>query len=268
MSQGAEENPAEVYERYLVPALFRPLAAELIGRAAPQPGDRVLDVACGTGAVARQLPPLVGTDGTVVGLDFSPAMLDVAHSLPPSNPPIDWRLGSADAIPAPDASFDLVFCQQGLQFFPDRAAALREMRRVLAPGGRVVLSVSRGLEHQPVYAALNAAMERRLGSRAMAAPFALGDADELRALLDGAGFRDTTVDPLVRTVRFPSPAQFVRLSVLGAAAAVPDLARMDAASRGTLVDAIQGEVDDVLRPFTKDGALAFPMRANVAVAVA
>lgn len=267
MAQPGGDNPAEIYERYLVPALFLPLAEELLRRAMPRPRERVLDLACGTGAVARQVAPRVGAAGTVVGLDVSPAMLDVARSLPaPPGPPIDWREGSALALPFPDAAFDLVLCQQGLQLFPDRPAAAREMRRVLAPGGRVVLSVSRGLEHQPIYAALNEAMERHLGSRAMAAPFSLGDAEELRALLTGAGFRDAAVEPLVRTVRFPSPAQFVRLSVLGAAAAVPELGCMDATARDSLIDAIRGDADEALRPYTNGDALAFPLRANVATA--
>jgi ubiquinone/menaquinone biosynthesis C-methylase UbiE len=266
MAQPVGGDPAEVYERYLVPALFLPWAEELLRRAAPQPGERVLDVACGTGAVTRQVPPLVGATGTVVGLDLSPAMLDVARALPaPPGPTIAWREGSAVALPFPDAAFDLVLCQQGLQFFPDRPRALREMRRVLAPGGRVVLSVSRGLERQPVYAALNAAIERRLGVPAMAAPFSLGDATELGALLRAAGFRNATVEPVVRTVRFPSPQRFVRLSVLGAAA-VPALGEMDAAARETLVEAVRGDTADALRPYEDGDALAFPLAVNVAEA--
>lgn len=221
-------NPAEVYERYLVPALFLPWGKELLRRAKPLPGERVLDLACGTGAVARQASPLVGTTGFVVGLDLSDAMLKVARSTAaPGGSPIVWQQGSAVALPFADASFDLVLCQQGLQFFPDRPAAVRQMHRVLTPSGRVVLSVSRGLEHQPIYVALNAAIERHLGVAAMAAPFSLGDAEELRALLVGAGFLETVIESMVRTVRFPSPQQFVRLSVLGAAAAVPDLGRME-----------------------------------------
>lgn len=135
MSQGAAENPAEAYERYLVPAIFLPSGEDLIRRAAPVGEERVL-VACGTGAVARQVAPLVGTGGMVVGLDLSPAMLAVARGLPvPGGAAIEWREGSAGALPFPEGSFDLVLCQQGLQFFPDRAAALRDMRRVLRPGG-------------------------------------------------------------------------------------------------------------------------------------
>ena len=261
------ENPAEVYERYLVPVLFLPWAEELLRRAAPKQGERVLDVACGTGAVARQAAPLVGTTGLVVGLDVSPAMLAVARSLPePDGARIAWRHGSVEALPVEDAAVDVVLCQEGLQFFPDRAAALGELRRVLGPGGRLVLSVSRGLDHQPVYAALNAAIERHLGVPAMAAPFAFGDADALRALLDEAGFRTVAVEPVVRTARFPSPERFVRLSILGAAAAVPALGRMDDAARDALVGEIREELEPVLRAFTDGDSLAFPLARHVAVA--
>lgn len=260
-------NPAEVYQRYLVPALFQPGAEELLRRAAPRPGERVLDLACGTGVVARQVVPLIESTGTVAGLDLSPVMLAMARSLPvPEGAAITWQEGSATALPFPDTSIDLVLCQQGLQFFPDRLAAAGEMRRVLAPDGRMALSVSQGLERQPIYAALNAAMERHLGSAAMAAPFSLGDAKELRSLLTKAGFRNVVVDPVVWTVRFPSPAQFVRLSVLGAAAAVPDLARMDEAAREALVTAIHDDANEVLRVYTDGDALAFPLAWTLAMA--
>ena len=100
----------------------------------------------------------------------------------------------------------------------------------------------------------------------MAAPFSLGDAEDLRALLTGAGFRDVTIELLVRTARFRSSAQFVRLSVLGAAAAVPELARMDAMARDSLIDAVRGDVDQALRSCTDGTALTFPLQANVAAA--
>jgi SAM-dependent methyltransferase len=227
----------------------------------------VLDVACGTGVIARQAAPLVGLTGHVTGLDVSQAMLDVARSLPaPEGAAIAWQEGSAEALPFPDAAFDLVLCQQGLQFFPDRAAAVREMRRVLAPGGRIGISVWRGLAHQPVDAALDEAIARHLGVQAMAAPFALGDAEELRALLVGAGFRNVTIEPVERVVRFPSPELFVRLAVLGSAAVLPALAQMDETARGALIDAVQTDMLSTLRIYQDGDALAFPRTAHVAVA--
>jgi ubiquinone/menaquinone biosynthesis C-methylase UbiE len=130
-----------------------------------QPGERALDVACGTGSVARHVAPLVGAAGQVVGLDISPAMLAVARALPASaGAPIAWQEGNAIRLDLPDDAFELVLCQQGLQFFPDRAAALREMRRVLTAGGRVAISVWQALQRHPVYAALFHATARHLGT--------------------------------------------------------------------------------------------------------
>jgi SAM-dependent methyltransferase len=119
-------SAAEIYKRHMVPAIFGPWAEDLVACAAPQPGERVLDVACGTGVVARLVAQRVGPAGQVVGLDLNPGMLTVARALPPSQGAmIAWREGNASAIPLADAAFDLVLCQQGLQFFPDRPAALR-----------------------------------------------------------------------------------------------------------------------------------------------
>ena len=153
----------ELYERYIVPAVTALWAADLVEWAAPGPGERVLDVACGTGVVARLAAEGVGA-GRVVGLDINAGMLAVARSLPPrAGLPIEWHEGSALSMPFPDAAFDLVLCQLGLQFFPDRPAALREMRRVLSPSGRLGLSVYSSIEHDPVAYALADALDRHLG---------------------------------------------------------------------------------------------------------
>jgi ubiquinone/menaquinone biosynthesis C-methylase UbiE len=123
--------------------ILRPWAQLLVDAAAVAKGERVLDLACGTGLVARVAAQRVGPKGHVIGIDLNPAMIGVAQSLPPAD--IEWREGSALAIPLPDESVVVVLCQQGLQFFPDKALALREMQRVLVRGGRVALSVwSRG----------------------------------------------------------------------------------------------------------------------------
>lgn len=123
----------------------------LLEYAAPQPGERALDLACGTGSVARHVAPLVGAEGKVVALDINPEMLAVGRALPaPEGATIEWQEGNAIALALPDGSFDLVLCQQGLQFFSDRAASLREMRRVLTDGERVVLSVWQALQRHPV----------------------------------------------------------------------------------------------------------------------
>lgn len=272
MSQQQRTNPAEMYEQYFVPGIFARWAPLLLEHAAPRPGERVLDLACGTGIVARNVAPMVGAEGTVVGTDISPDMLAVACALPaPTGASIDWRQGDAASLPLPSCAFDLVLCQQGLQFLTDRAAALQEMHRVLAPGGRVTLSVWQGLEHQPVYAALCEAEASYLDTSidVVAGPaFSLGDADELRTLLEEARFEQVEIMPVSHTVRFPEPERFVMLTTLAAAAVIPEFSNMDEASRSALVEVVSREVDGTLQEYIDGGTVTFPMHAHIAVAYA
>lgn len=257
-------NAAEVYERHLVPAMFAPWAPTLIDLASVQPGERVLDVACGTGVVTRPAAARAGRAGRVVGLDINAAMLAVARSLPAiEGAPIEWLEASALEIPLPEAAFDVVLCQQGLQQFPDRTAALREMHRVLAPGGRLAASVWSRIEGSPGMAALVSALERHVGLEAAnnrRAPFALGDADELRGLLAGAGFRDVRVRTLVEAARFTSPEALVEAQ----------LAATPLSTLGTLTDetrqAVARDVRAALRPYLHDGDFSVPMEAHVVLA--
>ncbi|MGH2532326.1 MAG: methyltransferase domain-containing protein [Thermomicrobiales bacterium] len=259
-------NPAEAYERLFVPALPSPWAEDLLRRSAPRPGERLLDVACGTGIVARLATPRVGPTGAVVGVDPNPGMLAVARAVAATEgAAIDWREGRGEALPVEDAAFDLVCCQQGLQFFQDRAAGLREMRRTLVPGGRVAVSVGQGVERHPVHAALDEIVARHVGASAFAQTiFGLGAADELRALLARAGFRDVTVVPVSTTARFPDPAGFVRLQLLMAAAHMPALAGMDPAAREAAIAAIQADAEPVVRSFVEAGVLVITAHTHVA----
>jgi SAM-dependent methyltransferase len=258
-------NAAEVYERQLVPAMFAPWAPTLLDLASVQPGEHVLDVACGTGVVTRLAAERVGSIGRVVGLDINAGMLRMARSLPPvAGPSIEWLEASALKIPLPDGSFDVVLCQQGLQQFPDRPAALREMRRVLKAGGRLAASVWSRIEGSPGMAALVEALERHVGSEAAdnrRAPFALGDADELSGLLEGAGFHNVQLPTLVETARFPSPEALVEAQ----------LAATPLSTLGTLTDeaglAVARDVRAALRAHLHDGDFAVPMEAHLVVAV-
>ena len=128
-------TPAEAYERYFVSAIGLPAAQDLVERINPHPGEKVLDVACGTGVVARLLAEKVSPGGTVTGVDVNAGMLDVARTKTPPEAAIQWYEAPAESMPLPDETFDLVTCQLSLQFFADKPAALREMRRVLVPGG-------------------------------------------------------------------------------------------------------------------------------------
>lgn len=260
-------NPAAAYQAHFVPAIFGPWADELISRVAPRPGERVLDVACGTGAVTGQVAPLVGTGGSVIGYDISPAMLAVARSLPaPAGAAIVWQEGQAEDLPFADASFDVVFCQHGLQFSPDRPAVLRQIQRVLVPGGRAGISAWRGIEQQPVFAALDQVAGRYLGTEPDNTPFSLGDAGELRGLLEGAGFRHVSLESVTRSVHFPSAADFVRLTILAAEAVTPDEIKLEGAAREALLAAIARDFDGTLDAYRDGTGLTFPMTAHVVLA--
>ena len=258
-------NPAEAYESLLVPHQFAPWARDLVARADPKPGERVLDVACGTGIVVREVLPVVGPNGRVTGADFSPAMLAVARSRVPGEAPVEWYEASAEALPFSDAAFDLVLCQQGLQFFPDKPGAIREFRRVLAPGGRVALSVWQALEYNPAHKAINEATVRLLGTPALAVGFSVS-AQELEALLSGASFQDIAIEPVTMTLRFPSADRFVRLSMLAGAAVLPIFAELDEAERANLLEAAQQELSATLQRYIHGDEITFPMAAYVATA--
>jgi ubiquinone/menaquinone biosynthesis C-methylase UbiE len=258
-------NAPEAYERYIVPALFNEWAHDLIETVAVQSGERVLDIACGTGVVARSVAPVVGGTGQVVGVDVNEGMLAMARTIPPSSGAmITWHQGDAAALPVPDTAFDVVLCEQGLQYFPQRAAALQEMARVLVPGGRLALSVWRALERQPFFVALVDAIEAHLGAEVAAlqrAAFTLGDADELRGLVTAAGFRTPHVRLVVKLMRAPSLAEYLR----GYVAATPmagAVAAMDDATRTTMFQTLQ----NTLRPYVDDTGMAVPMEGHVVVA--
>lgn len=256
-------NAAEIYERHLVPAMFAPWAPRLVEVADIRPAEHVLDVACGTGVVTRLAAERVGGAGRVVGLDLNAAMLAVARSLPPApGAHIDWCAASVLAMPLPDAAFDVVLCQQGLQQFPDRPAALGEMRRVLRSPGRLAASVWGRLERSPGMAALVEALERHVSGAAAdnrRAPFALGDADELGSLVEAAGFRDVLVRSVVGSARFPSPAKLVEYQL--AATPLSTLGGMTDRARAAVIQ----DVCAALQAYVDDDGFTFPMEAHLVV---
>lgn len=258
-----------MYEGYFVPAMFRPWATILLRHASLQPGERVLDVASGTGVVARAAAPLVGAAGQVSAVDISPAMIDLARSLPaPSGAPIDWQRGDAGALPFPDQSFDVTLCQHGVPFFPDRLAAAREMRRVLDAGGRALAIVLRGLELHPVFQALmlSAARHLRVPLHSVSTPFALHDPNEFRDLFVNAGFAAVEIHDVSTRVQFPDPERFVPLAVTSSAAAVPAFTALEGAAKTAIVDAIRADVEPVLSEHRSADFVHFSMFAQIAMA--
>ncbi|HMO48883.1 MAG TPA: methyltransferase domain-containing protein [Rubrivivax sp.] len=196
--------PAEVYDEQFVPALFSHWGPVLCDAANIAPGQRVLDVACGTGALTVAVAERVAPGGAVAGLDANPEMPAVARRKPAH---IEWHDGRAESLPFADSSFDAVVSRFGLMFFDDRVAALREMRRVLRPGGRVAVAVCGALDHSPGYAPLAALLERLFGTRvagAFRAPFVLGDAAALRALCAHARIAGASVVQRQGNVHFRS----------------------------------------------------------------
>jgi len=179
--------------------------------AALQRGERVLDLACGTGVVARLAAQQVGPTGQVTGLDLNTRMLAHTRELSqPSGVLIEWTEGNALSMDFPDASFDVILCQQGLQFFPEKLTALREMHRVLVPGGRMLLSVWKTVS--PYSIAVGTALERYVGVEAAVRYRTAREvlhAKELRSFLAKAGFWEVHIYPCAMTVRLPPVEAFV-----------------------------------------------------------
>jgi SAM-dependent methyltransferase len=257
-------TPGEIYEKQVVPAIFARWAPDLVAAARPRPGERALDVACGTGVVTRLLYERVAPNGRVVGLDLNAGMLAAArmaaHGLE-----IEWLEGSATNLSLPDSAFEAVVCQQGLQFFPDQLAALREMHRVLIPTGRLAISVFRSVEHAPGYRVLQEALARHVGpDKAALPPFSLGDGRVIRDFIAAAGFREVQVRADVKLTRFQSAEHFVR-SVIGGA---PSMLGALAEQGPRVLDAIVAEVVAATPTYLDDEGWATAQVANIITAIA
>jgi SAM-dependent methyltransferase len=252
----------EVYDRVMVPRMFEPWARLLVDRLEVVAGEAVLDVACGPGSVTRVLAGRVGASGRVTGCDLSESMLALARTKPAAagDAAIDYHQASADRLPVPDGSYDAVSCQQGLQFFPDRRAALWEMRRALRLGGRVGIVVWTPIENSPPFAALADGVEEiageELAKRYRNGPFALTDAGELRGLLADAGFDAVHVSQHALPVSFDGPAQVV--ATLAVTPLAAEIDRLTPTDRQQLVAAVAHR--------TGGGAIKSQLQANIALA--
>lgn len=259
-----QENEDEVagaraYEELHVPALFRQWCGRLLDRVDACPGDRVLDLACGTGILAREAAARVGATGRVCGLDPGPGMLTVARELGPGT---EWREGVAESIPYEAASFDALVSQFGLMFFTDCERALSEMVRVLRPGGRLAVAVWESLENSQAYPIMVGLLEKLAGvdaASALRAPFALGDKAELERLFSEAGVEDLCVQTHPGTARFPSIRSMVEADLRGW------LPIMGVVLSEDVIAAILEEAQSALDEFvTEGGAMEFDAPALIA----
>jgi SAM-dependent methyltransferase len=252
---------AEVYESLFVPAEFQEWAPRVAKAARIRAGQKVLDVACGTGVLTREVARHVGSSGFVAGVDANPGMLAVAARTSP--PQIEWRHASAEAIPYDDDLFDAVVCQFGLMFF-NQQAALREMMRVLAPGGYLTAAVWDTLEHTPAYATLVALLDRHAGPRAanaLRAPFVLGDRNELAALFARADMPDVDIVTQHGTARFPDVRTMVEADVRGWLPAAGVM--LSESQLGEILD----DAEKALSAYvTADGSVAFDSPAHIVTA--
>jgi SAM-dependent methyltransferase len=247
---------AEVYERHSVRRFGLMWAHDLVDLVPPTSGERALDIACGTGAVTRLVAEGVAPAGCAVGLDIDAAMLAVARTVL-TNPHVAWIKGEALRLPFDDGVFDLVFCQQGLQFFQDRLRALCEMRRVLRSGGRLGVSCWGSAEDSPPYGAIQRALARHVGREHSVLPrFALGDGIQIRTLIEDAGFREVRIHKRTLQVEWPSTDLFVRAITAGAPTMMGALGEQDE----TALSVISAEVEAEMHAFVQEsGALRFPM---------
>ncbi|HRI43183.1 MAG TPA: methyltransferase domain-containing protein [Fimbriimonadaceae bacterium] len=253
----------EIYEQYLVAPLFRPLAGPLLEEVELRLGDRLLDVACGTGVVARVAKEHLGETGKVVGIDISPGMLAIARR---EAHDIEWREGDACSLPLQEGEqFDAVVCQQGLQFFPDRPAAVREMRRAMAIGGRLAVSTWRPDEEFPVLLELRRVAERHLGA-IVDLRHCLGQETIVESLLEDAGFKEVRSNTFTQTLRFGNGVDFVRLNTMalvGMAAASKELTDDE---RTQVMEAIANDSAEVVHANTDQRGFTFEIGTNVVTA--
>ncbi len=235
-------NAAEQYEHFNA-VLMAPFVEAIVERAQVQPGTSVLDVACGTGFVARRLAEVVGTSGRVTGLDLNAGMIAVAQRVgtPASGAPIEWHEGSALELPFTDEAFDAVVCQQGIQFFPDIPVAVSQMHRVLRPGSRAAVTFWASLDDQTYFRAQQDRLQRLIG-QSMAPAFALDPEIVRRAFVD-ARFRNIEVARVEPTVVLPNLTEYA----MGQVGTLPLAAAFHALEEGARVEYVR-DLTEALEP--------------------
>jgi len=256
----------EAYEKYIVPAFSGAWAQDIVNRAALRNGDRILDVGCGTGIVARYAFKSLGESGHITGVDVNKIVLEKAREIcRPNVTPIEWKQGNVTALPFSDTKFDVVLCQQGLQYFADRLSALNEIYRVLVTEGRVVFSVWRSIEYFPFYSALHGALEQYVSAEAasmLASAFTLGDSMQLKALFESAGFKNIDICLIIKQMRC-SPLEDFLIGGFVASPFANDILALEKSKREKMFQMIQNSISN----YIDDHGLAAPMECYVVSAI-
>lgn len=254
----AQIDAANAYEALFVPALFGQWAPKVADAAQVQPGERVLDIGCGTGILARAISSRIGSTGRVVGVDPNPGMIAVAKQLAPA---VEWQEAVAESLPFLDQSFDAVVSQFCLMFFTDRCQAVGEMLRVLVPGGRLAVAIWDSLDSMPAYASEVALLERLAGRQAadaLRAPFVLGDRRDLATLFSKAGMVSTEITTHCGTAQFPSIRAMVEADLRGWLPVMGVILTEDQ------IGGILQEAEHALGEYTTaDGRVAFQVSAQL-----
>lgn len=265
----ASADAMGAYRDTLLGPVFRPWAELLVEVASLRPGERLLDIATGPGTVAQAAAVALGHSGQVTACDISPAMLAIARATPPAPgaAPIEYVEAPAGSLPVESGSQDVVTCQQGLQFVPDRPAALAEMLRVLCPGGRVAIAVWAAIEECPPMAAVEAAIRDQLGAepadRYRSGPWGMPDGETWHDLLAAGGFTDVQVEKRSLPAVFPGGAAQLSAS-LPASGVAAEVASLSSDSRAALDERIAHHLASI----TVGSAVEATLHSNIATAVA
>jgi SAM-dependent methyltransferase len=258
-----DTTAAEAYERFMVPGLFVHWTERLINLAAPQPGEHVLDVACGTGIGARLAAIRTGSNARVAGLDIDPGVIEVARRVTQSAAThMEWHCASALNMPFKDGEFDLCLCLQGAQFFPDRLAGLAEIRRVLQPSGRLVASIWGPLDCNEGHHAVVQALERqKVDSSGAKRACSFSNLDDIRDTAARAGFANVDLRTEDGVSHFESIQAFIDGMTIGASTRHA-VALLPEEGRARFIR----DVSTILEPYLVCGELAYPMRTHVLIA--
>lgn len=249
------------YEQLFVPALFAPWTQHVIAGARIDDGSSVLDIACGTGVLARAALSRAGRKGRIVGVDPAPGMIAAAAEIEPG---IQWLTCSAEDLQLDACTFDSVISQFGMMFFRDRQAATREMFRVLKPGGTVAIAIWNSVEHNPAYADVISVLQEQVGSAAadtLRLPYSLGNAEPVTSALDRSGFTNIGIETKIEMARFPSSRHMVEAELRGW------LPLFDIHLKEEKINQVLVASDRMLRKYATDSDEAsFPTSAHIITA--